>query len=196
MKKLSILLSIISILSVSVYAQDVKINMKSDKNSKAAMVKIKQDSLVDVYIDGKRYDSEILDIIDRDKIERINILKGDKAIDKYGYPRIIEISTKAAVKDEIVVKGYATAKKEKKSIQIRANDDGNIEIGSKSIDKPLIVIDGEIADKDKVKALDPNDIESVSILKDKSATALYGSKGKNGVVIIELKEWKKSKKKD
>jgi TonB-dependent SusC/RagA subfamily outer membrane receptor len=38
-----------------------------------------------------------------------------------------------------------------------------------------------------LKEINPNDIESISVLKDKSATDLYGEKGKNGVIIITLK---------
>src|SRR5439155_21136532 len=37
-------------------------------------------------------------------------------------------------------------------------------------------------------ALNPNDIESISILKDASATAIYGARGANGVVIITTKQ--------
>jgi TonB-dependent SusC/RagA subfamily outer membrane receptor len=40
---------------------------------------------------------------------------------------------------------------------------------------------------DSLNSIDPNSIKSVNVLKDKSATSLYGEKGKNGVVQIELK---------
>lgn len=50
---------------------------------------------------------------------------------------------------------------------------------------PLIVVDGIVrATFDKI---DPNEIESVNILKDASATAVYGVKGANGVIIITTK---------
>ena len=39
-----------------------------------------------------------------------------------------------------------------------------------------------------MSALDPNKIERVTVLKDKSATELYGEKGKNGVLLITLKQ--------
>ncbi|SFT73367.1 TonB-dependent outer membrane receptor, SusC/RagA subfamily, signature region [Algoriphagus locisalis] len=42
-----------------------------------------------------------------------------------------------------------------------------------------------------LKDINPNDIESISVLKDKSAIDLYGEKGENGVVIITLKEYPK-----
>ena len=54
-----------------------------------------------------------------------------------------------------------------------------------SSNKPLFILDGkEIKD---LSAINPNDIQSISVLKDKSATALYGPKGNNGVIIITTK---------
>ncbi len=46
---------------------------------------------------------------------------------------------------------------------------------------------GTTGDKNPLSFLNPNDIESISILKDASATAIYGSRGANGVVIITTK---------
>ena len=66
---------------------------------------------------------------------------------------------------------------------------------------PLIVIDGLAMDNDGVKGLsnllsvvNPQDIESFSILKDASATAIYGSRGSNGVIIITTKKGRKGQK--
>ncbi len=82
--------------------------------------------------------------------------------------------------------------------------------GSNSIrsnNNPLIVVDGiplsgentapsgntgagETSVRNPLNFLNPNDIESISILKDASATAIYGSRGANGVVIITTKSGK------
>ncbi|MFO7722410.1 MAG: SusC/RagA family TonB-linked outer membrane protein, partial [Bacteroidales bacterium] len=51
--------------------------------------------------------------------------------------------------------------------------------------KPLIVVDGII--RDGFSQIDPNEIQTMSILKDASATAVYGVKGANGVIIITTK---------
>ena len=63
---------------------------------------------------------------------------------------------------------------------------------------PLIVIDGLPMDNQGVKGLsnplsmvNPNDIESFTVLKDASATAIYGSRGSNGVIIITTKKGRK-----
>lgn len=53
---------------------------------------------------------------------------------------------------------------------------------------PLVIVDDKEVGIEKMKRLDPSKISSVEVLKDKSATALYGDKGENGVVIITLKK--------
>lgn len=55
-------------------------------------------------------------------------------------------------------------------------------VGTLNNTSPLFVVDGMLLDD--ISFLSPNDIESVEVLKDASATAIYGSRGANGVVII------------
>ncbi len=57
---------------------------------------------------------------------------------------------------------------------------------------PLYIIDG-IQVEDGLSALSPQDIETIDVLKDASATAVYGARGANGVVIITTKGGKNSK---
>ena len=52
---------------------------------------------------------------------------------------------------------------------------------------PLYVVDGIPYDEDAVNAINPSDIESMSILKDASSASLYGSRAANGVVMITTK---------
>ncbi|GGG46342.1 SusC/RagA family TonB-linked outer membrane protein [Epilithonimonas arachidiradicis] len=70
---------------------------------------------------------------------------------------------------------------------------------------PLYVIDGVVIGKgadnaqvmeswNPLAAIDPNAIESVDVLKDASATALYGSRGANGVIIVKTKKGKFNQK--
>ncbi len=60
---------------------------------------------------------------------------------------------------------------------------------------PLYVIDGFPVEGALNSIISPNDIETISILKDASATAIYGARGANGVVIIETKKAKVGKPK-
>ncbi len=61
-------------------------------------------------------------------------------------------------------------------------------------ESPLFVVDGEIVDV--VSNLDPDDIESIQVLKGKSAKDKYGKKGTDGVIEIKTKDKQKNKSKD
>lgn len=122
-----------------------------------------------IYLDGKRYYGDI-NSIPPDGIQSINVIKGEDAVAKYGEDHrngVIEIASKEA---SASVNGVL-------SIRL-TNDKGN----------PLYLIDGKEISNDELKSINPDQIESVSVLKDDSAVKLYGDKGKDGVVIIELKK--------
>jgi TonB-dependent SusC/RagA subfamily outer membrane receptor len=53
---------------------------------------------------------------------------------------------------------------------------------------PLIMVDGVV--RDSYNEIDPNEVESISILKDASATAVFGVRGANGVILITTKRGK------
>lgn len=85
-------------------------------------------------------------------------------------------------------------------VQVAANSGapgGNIKIrirGANSItgnNQPLIVIDGVIGAD--MQLINPTDIQSMEVLKDASATAIYGSRGANGVVLITTKKGTKDR---
>jgi len=60
---------------------------------------------------------------------------------------------------------------------------------------PLIVVDGLVVDNDYLSALDMNSIESFEILKDAASTAIYGSRGSRGVILITTKQGKEGQPK-
>ena len=67
--------------------------------------------------------------------------------------------------------------------------------GTRSIsagNDPLIVLDGVIGAVDSYSDINPDDIETVSILKDASSTAVYGARGANGVILVTTKDGTKS----
>lgn len=72
---------------------------------------------------------------------------------------------------------------------IKVRGFGSISAGN----TPLIVADGNIVSASIFSTLNPNDIESIDVLKDASSTAIYGSKGSNGVVLITTKRGKSGK---
>ena len=67
---------------------------------------------------------------------------------------------------------------------------GTGSIGNGSVDSPLVLIDGIEGD---MNSLNPNDIESVSVLKDAASASIYGSRAAFGVIMITTKSGKAGK---
>lgn len=78
-----------------------------------------------------------------------------------------------------------------------ANPGADVQIrirGSQSsLSGPLFVVNGIPMEQINTNTISPNDIESVTVLKDASATALYGSRAANGAIIIDLKKFRNEK---
>lgn len=60
-----------------------------------------------------------------------------------------------------------------------------------TVNAPLYIIDG--VPVDDITDLNPNDISSIEVLKDASSSAIYGSRGANGVILLTTKQGKKGK---
>lgn len=73
---------------------------------------------------------------------------------------------------------------------LKVNIRGTGTIGEGSTDSPLILIDGIEGD---MNALNPDDIESISVLKDAAASSIYGSRAPFGVILITTKSGKSGK---
>lgn len=83
-------------------------------------------------------------------------------------------------------------------IVIRGNTSLSADNGLSGISNPLYIVDGvpmslqdiagfDVSQNDFLASLNPNDIQSIDILKDAAATSIYGSRGANGVIIITTK---------
>ncbi len=126
-----------------------------------------------------------LKTIKPDEIESISVLKNASATAIYsdkGKNGVILITTK---------KGLKSIESEEKE----QNTTSKIKQLSSSIpgvyNKPLIVIDGEVKGKDfEINTIKPNEIESISVLKDNSAVQLYGDDAKDGAILITMKKVK------
>jgi TonB-dependent SusC/RagA subfamily outer membrane receptor len=95
----------------------------------------------------------------------------------------------------IVMKGMRDGKEITVTVKgsnknISSEDQANIVLKSSTDqkEKPLIVIDGVITSKINLNGMNPNDIQSINILKGEKATAKYAEKGANGVVEITTKK--------
>lgn len=118
-------------------------------------------------IDGKEMDSDFpLNSIKPEDIASVTVLKDRSASEIYG----------DKAKDGVIV--ITTKNKKNENVTVHFKEG-----------KPLYVIDGKKMTKDFDSGiLNPNEIESISVLKDKSAVELYGDEGKNGVVLITTKK--------
>jgi TonB-linked SusC/RagA family outer membrane protein len=71
---------------------------------------------------------------------------------------------------------------------IRIRGSNSFDIGASN---PLLVVDGiPVGDAGNLKQINPLDIETIDVLKDASAAAIYGSRGSNGVIIVTTKKGK------
>lgn len=74
--------------------------------------------------------------------------------------------------------------------QISIRGTGTISSGS----SPLVVVDGlPVTDEVGLNSINPNDIESINVLKDVASTAIYGSRAANGVILVTTKNGKAGK---
>ena len=76
----------------------------------------------------------------------------------------------------------------------RPGELGSIRIrGNRSLsatNSPLYVVDGVVLSSGGIESINPRDIESINVLKDASSTAIYGSRGANGVILVTTKRGK------
>lgn len=75
----------------------------------------------------------------------------------------------------------------------QGNDPLYIIDGVPFISSPLNNFDGANGSQSPLNSINPNDIENISVLKDADATAIYGSRGANGVILITTKKGGKGK---
>lgn len=108
--------------------------------------------------------------LDSNSFKSITILKDASATDLYG---------KAAENGVIVISSKDEAKEMSNQFRLE-NFSGK--------DAPLFIIDGKRTNAKAVNKISSDDIESITVLKDKTALEKYGRKAKNGVVEIHLKK--------
>jgi TonB family protein len=76
-------------------------------------------------------------------------------------------------------------------IVVGINPDGTTSIAGSPddfINPPLYVVDGKEMNESEMKNINPDQIDEITVIKNKKSTAKYGEKGKNGVVLITLKK--------
>ena len=143
-----------------------------------------------VIINGKESEREVVNALNPERIESVSVIGPEKAIKIYGE------KAKDGVMD---IKLYSEKKFAPRKIEIEGINKTRLDAlnsGAKSWGatfrsadggKPLVIIDGkEATGDDPLANISPDRIRSISVLKDKTALAAYGDKGKNGVIEVNL----------
>lgn len=127
-------------------------------------------------VDGEVKSENEVKTLNLNHVESVSVVKGEAAKATYG----------KEAKDGVVV---ITSKSDNHFIHKNANNKEVNEIILRSNDgkTPLFILDKKEVSENKFKTLKPDNIKSVNILKGVAATETYGSKGKNGVVVIKSK---------
>ncbi|MCC8407322.1 carboxypeptidase-like regulatory domain-containing protein [Mucilaginibacter sp. UR6-1] len=131
---------------------------------------------------------------------------------KPGDNYVITLNASSSQLNEVVVVGYGTRSKKELSASMVsdvrqevsaalagrvagvsvANSEANVIIrgmSSPNIEKrPIVVVDGNVITEAEFKSMNPDDIGNIDVLKDAAATALYGARAANGVIIITTKK--------
>ncbi len=170
------------------YSYTVKSEYKDDDDSKDKTFIIRSNgggnTSVNTWVNKK--DIKTVDI-KRENGKEVIIVNGKKLSPDEIIEEEIEI--KNGEGNNFVFIGNSADKKGKDvEIEIISEEDNKIVFHNSGNKKPLIIIDGKQVKQSKMDKLDPNKIESVSVLKGDSAIEKYGEKGKDGVIIIKTKK--------
>lgn len=165
---------ILYIIAILLLSSNLISAQKTEENKAKIKLELNDDAKPDVYIDGKKYDYNILNLLDQDKIESLNIYKNEEAILKYNAPNgVILILSK---------------KEESGAV---ATFDGDVKFKIKgsgkrsSKDSPIIIIDGEVVKKSRLKKLDPDSILKIEVFKGEEAIKKYDAP--NGAIVVTTK---------
>lgn len=188
---------------VQVYVFEKKSSTQVDKDEKyvtktTTTITKSKDAKNPLYIIDKemKYEHELKDIKPED-IDNISVLKSESAVNAYGEKAkngAVIINTKTFTNNNptphISIDTVLLRDKPVNAITVNSKT-SHTSVRSTNLDDTsnvLIILDGKEVGNKTMKELDPNRIESINVLKDKSATDAYGDKGKNGVIIITSKK--------
>ncbi len=146
-----------------------------------------------IYIDGKKATKKQMAKLKSNKIKSVNVLKGKAAKKKYGKlanDGVVEVITKNNKKVIVIGNSNDTEASEDENVFVINTDEaGDYDNDLKFVSngpRPIFIVDGKQVKK--LKNTNPDEIESINVLKGKAARKKYGKKGKNGVVEIITKE--------
>lgn len=150
-----------------------------------------------ILIDNEAATYDELDRIPPENIESFGVIKKENSLEvlkKHNAENkkgIISVVTKEGIasgkvkKDEVRVVGFDSMNDPGNRLNIKVMKRDSVSVSVK--EEPLVFIDGIKAADDAMSRIDPNTIESISVLKDATSVKLYGDEGRNGVILITTK---------
>ena len=172
--KTKILLVFLLAVGLQSYAQQVQLT--AVKNGSAIKTQ-GLDSTVLILLNGEKITEANMQALSKNSIESITVLKDASATAIYGIAGkngVVLIKTKGATGTKQIT---------------------TFKLDSLSENAPLYVVDGIKLSKTEMKNVSPDDIISISVLKDAQTILLYGAEGAKGVIEITTKSGKKAEKK-
>lgn len=151
------------------------------------------------YIDGKEASQEEMKALSPNQIASIAIDKSDASVKERGYDASVHITTRpeeessasrtVVIKDNSSVSLMTSNGANESTIEVQNDGSShNMRLTSSGMnEKALVVIDGKRASRKDLLQYNPEQIESITVLKGKQATDLYGKRGENGVIIVTTK---------
>jgi len=159
----------------------IKLDDQTSETRKKEQIDLNKSNVL-IIVDGKEITKAEMEKINPDKIASIDVLKDKASAEKYG----------GKGKDGVILITLKTDNQSIASQTVKVQTNSPLKFGNTdgAGNQPLIVVDGVVDKSQKVNNIPPETIESISVLKNESATKLYGEKGKDGVILITTKKGK------
>ena len=191
------------LVGVTVLVKGTRITSTTDTNGRYSIKANPGQTLRIVYIGYEKQEKKVSGSTLNVQLKSIDNTLNEAVVIGYGTVRKADLAGSVAVmdnksfKDQPITQISDAIQGRISGVQVMSsgNPGGDIKIrvrGSSSINKsnePLYVVDG-IVRESGLEGINPEDIQSLQVLKDASSTAIYGSRGANGVVLVQTKSGK------
>ena len=191
------------LVGVTIVVKGTKVRTTTDANGKYTIKANAGQTLVYSYIGYKRVEKKVTSTLMNVELESADNTLNEAVVIGYGTVRKADLAGSVAVmdnkqfKDQPITQVSDALQGRVAGVQVLSDGSpgGDIKIrvrGSSSINKsnePLYVVDG-IVRESGLEGINPEDIQSLQVLKDASSTAIYGARGANGVVLVQTKTGK------
>ena len=190
---------------VTVVVKGTKVRSLTDGNGRFSIKAAQGQTLVFSYIGYERLEKKVSGTTLNVSLKSMDNTLNEAVVIGYGTVRKADLAGSVAVmdnksfKDEPVTRIEDALQGRVSGIEVMQSGvpGGDLKIrvrGVSSINKsndPLYVVDG-IVRESGLEGINPEDIQSMQVLKDASSTAIYGSRGANGVVLVTTKQGRSS----